>query len=901
MFNSIFKDYKLVGGIYFALLMDFRKKYTDGKKYQEKQDDIFRKLVKLLGFKDLSNLDTLSDRISRYKRCTDENLTNNFTKDVIDKISDYKTFSSICEDLKKFFDEKYESEDDKKNLLVAIRNLLLEDSEIKRKNEEFRVTNSGDFLTRNEIESNKEFSFEPFILGTLFYAITIPNRQGADTFDYLFSKQGRDYKYNGKLYNSSDSEIKITHFKKQDSFIPVKEEQTRFQEKKLDYSLNDDDFDYFYESCCGDFENYSLIDKIQKKQKLYVTTESYKEGLKKLERNGVLVITGNPGDGKSTTAEMITVKYTSLHKCIAHYRYGHSEIDDLLQEIKTNPNKDTEELYYIDDFMGQAVYELTSNEESNFEKLCSYIKRYKTNKKLILCSRIKIIEEQKAVSFRNRLLEAYLEKDYHLSIKHNLFEKGQILLHHLIEKTDEKHYADIQKNRRYLQIINNKSFIPRSIEHVCKSYNKVPIFNDGDFFNYFNSVLSNPECIWENVYNNDLEEDGRLLLAALYSLTNNRVEISKCKKVFNALINSSNLSSSMNQFNHALSEVNNSMVSIQHEIRPHIFKNPWIKKELRPFNSNNNEEIGPFIAFADPSVHDYLMNSVFTNDSSANNLLEKGIIYSEQVDKLKGKNSSLYYKELAISDRLLDLSFSDGLYQFNTILNCIHSYGIMNIRLKKYLNENISYISDFLKKGTFRFSNHINLLLLSFIKNPVLLQFYLDGPIEYELFNCLLRYCPTHIFQEIIEAVINNPESISFILDSDTKKELVLLYLNDYASDFEPSFGNFETYISYEDMERDKNIINNDCMEQLFHSTYANLLEMDFFLTEEEIENIHSDFFKNVEEIDFANNYSDYLINYEEDNDEEHETQKNIPNNSLNKIDELFSHSYTELKSASLL
>lgn len=875
------KGYKLVGGVYFALLMSFRDKKTDNKNYLKDERTFFEELLSSLKLDKIKDVVSPS-RISQYKSCRNDTLTNNFASEVNTRKDDYETYAATCESLKTFFDENFKNEENKKNLLIAIRNLLLEDSDIKN-NDKFRVTDSGGFLTRKEIAANKTFIFEPFILGTLLHAVLVPNSKGKETYEALFEKGEKAYHYNGILYNKNDSKIKITHFKKQVSFTPTKEEQTKFQDEKLDYSLTHADFDYFYESCRDDFENCSLIDKIKEKQKLYITTESFKEGLKKLERNGVLVITGNPGDGKSTTAEMIAVKYTSIHKCTIHYYYGYNEVGNIIQQFKTNPNIDTEELYYIDDFMGQAVYELNNMQESKLSSLCSFIRINKAKKKLLLCSRIKIIEEAKNKNTKNETINRILDNDNCIEISINEEEKGLVLLSHILQKTDEAHYNDVKQDNRYLKIINHPSFNPRVIEHVCNNIKNIPLLKNGEFYQYFIEVLNNPNCIWADVYNNNITEKGRILLFALYSITNESTSILFCKKVFNLLIEDlKNLSSTHNHFEEAVSELNNSMVKIS---------------LLNTICGNSPL----FISFVDPSVHDYLKNSIIHENPKAFELLKKGIISSKQVNKLLKDDSILYYKKLAESGKLFNLVFHDDDEEFAIITQLIINYKMMSGDISSYFETNLSKYLEKKIEGTFYQANLIK-LLITFLEDSNIRNYYLNKKISYSFFYDCILGCSFDDFYEVLNIASKNKNALDFDFLAGAQC-IVEVFLTFFISEYTPSFSfedDEDLDSTYKNFYIDGNYYIEEGENQLIDEINYMLKSLQTIIPNLDIKSLFQYSKERMKlEID---SYLDLAFDAIVEEMESRKKEKTkLENKEQSKIDELFSHSYEELMGKTLI
>lgn len=247
---------------------------------------------------------------------------------------------------------------------------------------------------------------------------------------------------------------------------------------------------------------------------------------------------------------------------------------------------------------------------------------------------------------------------------------------------------------------------------MCNNIKNIPLLKNGEFYQYFIEVLNNPNCIWADVYNNNITEKGRILLFALYSITNESTSILFCKKVFNLLIeNLKNLSSTHNHFEEAVSELNNSMVKIS---------------LLNTICGNSPL----FISFVDPSVHDYLTNSIIHGNPKAFELLKKGIISSKQVDKLLKDDSILYYKKLAESGKLFNLIFHDDDEEFAIITQLIINYKMMSGDISSYFETNLSKYLEKKLEGTFYQANLIK-LLITFLEDSNIRNYYLNKKISY--------------------------------------------------------------------------------------------------------------------------------------------------------------------------
>ena len=274
-------------------------------------------------------------------------------------------------------------------------------------------------------------------------------------------------------------EVTKTHFK-------LWLNSTAVLEKIFDKTINKDIYNQ------SDFE----IDDIQKKLKLYVENGNIGRVEKKLKDNNYCIISGVPGVGKTTLAQML----------ILSYLYREYEIYVISRDIKEafriySPNKKI--LYYYDDFLGTTFLKeaLPKNEDSHLIKFIEKIKNDK-NKKIILTTREYIL--QQALSSYEKIKHSnVLNSKFIIELKqYSSEDKAKILFNHLYFSEINKEYlTDIQVSRKYIKIVKHKNFNPRLIEFMT---NKARLRNvtHGQYGDWCISNLDNPEKIWEGAFEN---------------------------------------------------------------------------------------------------------------------------------------------------------------------------------------------------------------------------------------------------------------------------------------------------------------------------------------------------------------------------------------------------------------
>lgn len=334
-----------------------------------------------------------------------------------------------------------------------------------------------------------------------------------------------------------------------------------------------------------------FIDKIKKKRKLFVPNDSLPFALEILKENNYVVISGAPGVGKTTLAEILIWQHLEKD-------YELIEIGDDVNNAWNCLNEDKKQIFYFDDFLGQTTLQkaLNKNEDGRIIDFIDKIKNSK-NKKFILTTREYILNEAKL--YYERLSNYEFEKCI-IDLKQYTDKiKALILYNHLyFSGLPQEYFDDIVKNSGYLTIIRHKNYNPRIIEHLTSI--KTSKITSANYYNEFINNLENPTRIW-NLAFNKLNDVAKSIL----------LSISICLGY-----------SSHNNIQH--------MAQIIHE---KIFKNSKFNKIQYKDGLKilNGDFIIPYewnIAFANPSLRDFLENYFIRNELL--NELVDSIYNSEQ-------------------------------------------------------------------------------------------------------------------------------------------------------------------------------------------------------------------------------------------------------------------------------
>jgi hypothetical protein len=94
------------------------------------------------------------------------------------------------------------------------------------------------------------------------------------------------------------------------------------------------------------------------------------------------------------------------------------------------------------------------------------------------------------------------------------------------------YYQDILKEYHYREIIKHNNYTPRIMEFVTREYNFKKISSDS-YYKYVLRCLDNPTEIWQDEFSEKLQQEDRILLTTLYSLTDTSIDENILKRAFN--------------------------------------------------------------------------------------------------------------------------------------------------------------------------------------------------------------------------------------------------------------------------------------------------------------------------------------------------------------------------------
>jgi len=254
-----------------------------------------------------------------------------------------------------------------------------------------------------------------------------------------------------------------------------------------------------------------LISKADKKIKLFVQNKSFGDVVNILKKHQIAVISGEPGVGKTTLAEMVLCyfigkKFRPIAVTSANEAYQ-----------AYDAKKPT--IYYFDDFLGTTFLgdNYDDKEVNQIVELIDLVQSSK-NSIIIMTSREYILKQ--AFQESERLCNSnFLDIKYRLEIsEYTKAIRAKILYNHLFySEIDNQFIEEMVSTKTYNQIIQHPNYSPRIIELMTKN-GALQTVNPKDYPNVFLNNLDNPKSIWEHAFTKYISNRARNLLWVLLSL-----------------------------------------------------------------------------------------------------------------------------------------------------------------------------------------------------------------------------------------------------------------------------------------------------------------------------------------------------------------------------------------------
>lgn len=353
------------------------------------------------------------------------------------------------------------------------------------------------------------------------------------------------------------------------------------------------------------------LEKIQEKLKIYVLNESYSNAIDILNQNNYCIISGVPGIGKTTLADILSFQYIQQEFEFLFISNNISEAWDLLK-------KDTKQLFYFDDFLGRNFLEdrLEKNEDDSLISFIEHVKKDKS-KKFILTTREYILNQAKHTYKKLDNGDLELAKCTLDLGNYTKLIKAKIFYNHLFYSDLNFEYINaLLKTKTYQTIIEHRNYNPRLIEFITKK-NIEQLVSANDYPSFVINKFDTPEKIWKEAFEK-LSNSAKCVLYEL-AISSDEILLDELNQGYNKFYKNMakeyNFSITPSDFDSAIKELDNNFTKI-----------------------SMDDDRQSKISFHNPSIRDFLVALINSNNPIKEILIDNLIYFNQIFYAFKNKN-----------------------------------------------------------------------------------------------------------------------------------------------------------------------------------------------------------------------------------------------------------------------
>lgn len=342
-----------------------------------------------------------------------------------------------------------------------------------------------------------------------------------------------------------------------------------------------------------------LVADIDDTMRVYVPNESYSRAQEILNDKRVCIISGLPGIGKTTLAQVLSATYVNSG-------YELYEISQDAEEINEVWSDDIPQIFYYDDFLGQTALgdRLNKNEDNRLLRLIRRI-GHSPDKRLVMTTREYILEQarqqyEKLGTHDLNPLQCVLDLDDYTRLI-----RAEILYNHVyfsgLHRNEKSEFSDPTV---YKTLIDHPNFNPRLIDYSLRLLPMESGDEEDSAAVRAKKNLDDPRRIWDHIVTNQLEQSAIDILVVLLSFPN-RVPIPRLELAVSSYVRRADERDYHRDFLRSLKIIENTMVRV----------------------SSNGKHI--VASYHNPSIRDYMQDYVANDDQIVPSLLNTAVHFAQ--------------------------------------------------------------------------------------------------------------------------------------------------------------------------------------------------------------------------------------------------------------------------------
>jgi hypothetical protein len=383
-------------------------------------------------------------------------------------------------------------------------------------------------------------------------------------------------------------------------------------------------------------------DSIRRRLSLYVRSDAFNTAIQLLRKHHYCIISGIPGIGKSTLAEMLVADYMKRGFRLV---VAHENIKEAMSQIGSA----TKCVLYYDDFLGRSslAERLGKNEDASILKVLAMARGSKSLR-VILTTREYILKEAQRSYARLNDSELEIAKCIVALDNYSRSGRARILYNHLhFYGVSKRRIASILHERRYATITDHKNYSPRIIEWMTNVLNSEKISPD-KYASEFVDCLDNPLRIWESAYTNDINDDARGVLRTMATFPN--------------AVDGEILLESWLAFGYADQIGDPAIARRRFYLALRLLDGTFLR-----IDANNRDRI---IGFHNPSIRDYLLRTL-AEDVVGTKYLAERVLFFQQLVTLAGLDNN---GKVSVSANGSVIALNSGF--LDTIRRCLQEWRV---------------------------------------------------------------------------------------------------------------------------------------------------------------------------------------------------------------------------------